>query len=174
MRPAALVFGALISTALSGFASGAHAFEREWHIGAAAGVAGGHGLSLSPALGAYAAYGISDVFDVRLELTARDYPLGNSGRPSALSTAAGLAYKIDVLRWVPWVGVYAGGLWLLSSAPSDLAWPKRELLLGAGAGLDYAFSRHFGAGATFRYDDALTQGNSSFEALLRAEYRWGW
>ena len=63
MRLAALVLGVGLSLALLGAAPQAHAFEREWHVGAGAGATSGNGLKLSPALAAYAAYGLSDVFD---------------------------------------------------------------------------------------------------------------
>jgi len=47
--------------------------------------------------------------------------------------------------------------------------------LGLGLGLDYAFSRQVAAGVTLRFDQALTRSSAStFDALLRVEYRWGW
>ncbi|HEX7451062.1 MAG TPA: hypothetical protein VF294_02190, partial [Polyangiaceae bacterium] len=47
----------------------AHAFEREWHVGGGLGAtAYPHYYSVGPALGVNAAYGISDVFDLKLEL----------------------------------------------------------------------------------------------------------
>lgn len=153
----------------------AHAFEREWHLGAAVGVAGGKGLSLSPAVGAYAAYGVSDVFDVRLEMTLRGYELAAAKDPYALSTMAGLTYKLDVLRWVPWAGVYVGYLAFLDTPANESKFKQRDVALGLGAGLDYAFSRDLGCGVTVRFDDSLgNSGASSFESLFRLEYRWGW
>ncbi len=175
MRLAALVLGVGSSLALYGAPRSAHAFEREWHLGGGAGVAGGNGLALSPALAAYAAYGLSDVFDARLELTARGYHFGSEQNPNALSAMVGVAYKLDVLRWVPWAGVYAGYLAFLEAPRQDLTFKQRDVALGFGVGLDYGFSRQLGVGITFRSDDALGRSDSSsFEALLRAEYRWGW
>ncbi len=47
----------------------AHAFEREWHVGGGLGATVyPHYYSTGPALGLNAAYGISDVFDLKLEL----------------------------------------------------------------------------------------------------------
>jgi hypothetical protein len=175
MRLAALVLGVGLSLALCGAARSAQAFEREWHLGAGAGVSNGQGLKLSPALAAYAAYGLSDVFDVRLELTARGYHVGSDQNPNALSGMLGVAYKLDVLRWVPWAGVYAGYLAFLGAPPAALAFKQRDIALGLGVGLDYGISRQLGVGVTLRFDDALTRsGASTFDALLRAEYRWGW
>src|SRR5262245_60114822 len=105
MRLAALVFGVGLSLAACSLSRGACAFERQWRLGAGVGVANGNGWSLSPAVAAYAAYGLSDVFDARLELTARGYHVGSAQNPNALSAMAGVAYKLDVLRWVPWAGV---------------------------------------------------------------------
>jgi hypothetical protein len=87
----------------------------------------------------------------------------------------GVAYKLDVLRWVPWAGVYAGYLAFLEQPRTDLTFKRHDLALGLGLGLDYAFTRKFGAGVTLRFDEALGRANTStFDALLRAEYRWGW
>jgi hypothetical protein len=152
----------------------ARAFERQWHVGAAAGIAGGHGLALAPALGAYAAYGLSDVFDARLELTARGYQIGSSKNPNAVTGMVGLVYKLDVLRWVPWGGVYAGYQALLRAPRAGLTFKERDVALGLGGGLDYSFSRELGCGASARVDQGLTVSEArSFEALLRFEYRWG-
>jgi hypothetical protein len=175
MRLAALVLGVGLGLGLLGAAPAAHAFEREWHLGAAAGVSNGQGLKLSPALGVYAAYGLSDVFDLRLELLARGYHVGSEQNPNALSGMLGLTYKLDVLRWVPWAGVYAGYLAFLDAPRADLTFKQRDVALGMGGGLDYGISRQLGVGVTVRLDEALTRSSSStFDALLRAEYRWGW
>jgi hypothetical protein len=175
MRRAALVLGARVSLGLLVAASSAHAFEREWHLGGGAGISSGSGLTLSPAVAAYVAYGLSDVFDARVELTARGYQIGSEQNPHALSAMAGVAYKLDVLRWVPWAGVYAGYLGFLEEPRAGLTFERHDVALGVGVGLDYAFTRKLGAGVTLRYDDALGRANTStFDALLRAEYRWGW
>lgn len=175
MRLAALVLGLGLSLGAGIAPRPAHAFERQWHLGGGAGVATGAGLSLSPAVAAYAAYGLSDVFDARVELTARGYDFGADSHPNALSAMAGVAYKLDVLRWVPWAGVYAGYLAFLDAPPATSEFKQRDAALGLGLGLDYAFSRNVGAGVTLRFDQALTRSSaSSFDALLRVEYRWGW
>jgi len=175
MRLAAGILGVGLALALSVMSGSASAFEREWHLGAAAGVSDGKGLGLSPALGAYAAYGLSDTFDARLELTARGYHIGAAENPNALSAMLGVAYKLDVLRWVPWAGAYVGYLGHLEAPRADLPFKQHDAALGLGLGLDYGFSRQLGLGVTLRFDQALSsQETSSFDALLRAEYRWGW
>jgi hypothetical protein len=174
MRSVPLILG-LAGLATIGTPRAALAFEREWHLGAGAGISSGSGLSTSPAIGAYAAYGLSDVFDFRAELTGRGYQIGASRDPHSLSAAAGLAYKLDVLRWVPWAGVYVGYVGFLKQPREGLPFARHDAAIGLGFGLDYAASRQLGLGVTLRYDDALTQaGATNFDALLRVEYRWGW
>ncbi len=175
MRRAALVLGLGFSLALCAAPRSAHAFEREWHLGVGGGVANGTSLTLSPALSAYAAYGLSDVFDARVELTARGYHAGSDQNPNALSAMVGVAYKLDVLRWVPWAGVYAGYLGFLEAPRAGLPFKRHDAALGLGLGLDYGISRKLGVGVTLRFDNALVDSNArTFDALLRAEYRWGW
>jgi hypothetical protein len=189
MRLAALLLAGGVWLAVGAAASHAQAFEREWHLGAAVGTASGKRLSLSPALGIYGAYGLSDVFDVRLEVTALGYGLAEKQDPYAISSSAGLVYKLDVLRWVPWAGVYAGYLTFLkeprplvkdplpgSNEPQvEISYNQRDVTLGFGVGLDYAFSRNFGLGVTLRGDNSLGAARlSTYQSLLRAEYRWGW
>jgi hypothetical protein len=87
---------------------------------------------------------------------------------------AGLVYKLDVLRWVPWGGVYAGYQTMLGAPPAELPFKRGDVTLGLGGGLDYAFSRQYGCGASARLDQGLTVAQArSFEALFRFEYRWG-
>lgn len=175
MRLVAGALGLGFALATSTLSVSASAFEREWHLGAGMGVADGSGLSLSPALGAYAAYGLSDVFDARIEVTARGYQLGSSENPYALTASAGLVYKLDVLRWIPWGGVYAGYNGFFEAPRLGLPYEQHDVVLGLGLGLDYAVTRSFGLGATLRFDIPLSHTDSElFDALLRAEYRWGW
>lgn len=196
MKLAALGIGVGLFGALCCAPRSAAAFEREWHLGGGLGVSNGSDLKLSPALAAYAAYGLSDAFDARVEVTARGYHLGTEQKPNAISAMAGIAYKLDVLRWVPWAGVYVGYLQFAEKArplqpctdpkskdaegkPADQlchdTFNERQAAIGLGLGLDYAFSRSFGVGVTLRFDDALvSQTAATFDALLRAEYRWGW
>ncbi|HEV8248263.1 MAG TPA: hypothetical protein VGP93_20950 [Polyangiaceae bacterium] len=153
----------------------AHAFERQWHLGGGAGVAfppGGY--SLGPALGAHAAYGISDVFDLRLELVGARH--AKSGEPSAnvFSGAFGIAYKLDVIEWVPYFGVLAGYQLVRPEPDPSGDLPGNSPSVGLIGGLDYGFSRSFGLGVCYRQDLLLSGGATSGLLLLRAEYRWGW
>jgi hypothetical protein len=153
----------------------AHGFERQWHIGAGAGISSANDLPLSPALQLYGAYGISDVFDARVELTARGYELMEDTSPYSASAMAGLAYKLDVIRWVPWAALYLGYQGFLSAPAAGAPFRQHDAAAAFGLGLDYAVSRELGLGVSLRYDQALSEAEGrSFDALLRAEYRWGW
>jgi hypothetical protein len=155
-------------------AGSARAFERQWHVGAAAGVSNAQTYSLSPAVGLYGAYGLSDVFDARLELTLRGYELTDAQNASAAAAMLGIAYKIDVIRWVPWVGLFGGYLGALKEPPADAPFPRHGGAVGVGLGMDYALTRKLGFGLTLRYDQVLSDADGRvFDALLRAEYRWG-
>jgi Outer membrane protein beta-barrel domain len=159
----------------------ASAFERQWHLGGGIGAAGfaSGPAKIGPALGLHAAYGLSDMFDLRAELTGsrhvRDDGLGNL---ELYSAAIGIAYKIDILEWVPYVGLFVGSyVW---GGPGAYANTTAFIGVSSAVGLDYATSRSFALGIQARYHgglndlpNSLTDG-SYYTALFRAEYRWGW
>lgn len=169
--------------ALGLFSRDARAFERQWHLGAGLGVAApASGYQLGGALGLHGAYGVSDVFDARVTLesslhrqrqrAATEPPIegDDSGLTSLSRASLGLAYKLDVIEWVPYFGVRAGGYYF-ASAPLK-PYSRGGGALGWMAGCDYSFSRNAALGVELSYDQLLPQG-TVFGALLRAEYRWG-
>ena len=159
----------------------AHAFEREWHVG------GGLGLtayplyySAGPALGMNAAYGISDVFDFKLELLGSYHGYTtDSHRPTdhaePFSAAVGLSYKLDVLQWIPYAAVLVGFQSIPGRLPAGDPFRRNDALGALVIGLDYAMTRNFGLGASFRTDLPLSSPSNgeSFTPMLRAEYHWG-
>ena len=177
----------------------ASAFERQWHVGGGLGVAAAPGYFLGPAGDIYAAYGLSDAFDLRTELSTsiqgrlrRDSSTGTpepDGTPAPdcrpapdgsipaecttafLSLKAVLAYKLDVIQWIPWIGPSVGGL-----ASGKQKWPFDALqpTVGFMAGLDYAWTRHFGMGLGVSGDYGFDQAAVYGAGYLRAEYHWGW
>jgi Outer membrane protein beta-barrel domain len=169
----------------------AAAFERQWHVGGGIGVtAYPHHFSAGPALGLNAAYGISDVFDLKLELlgsyhTFREGPRRPRQNAEPYSAVAGVSYKLDVLRWIPYGALLVGYQHIAGSLP--LAKPLRpddalakafrhdDALATLVVGLDYALSREWGVGASLRTDFLLTSSETggAFTTLLRAEYHWG-
>lgn len=157
----------------------AQAFERQWHLGAGLGGAllAGTDASLGPALGVHGAYGLSDVFDLKLDFITAPHSVAGE-RLWIHGVSAGLAYKIDVFEWVPYVGLGVGYYRLGPEPPSGLN--RDEPGLSVDLGLDYALTRQFGLGAQMRYHAFLSDPLASLERapwvslLLRAEYRWGW
>ncbi len=152
----------------------AGAFEREWHLGGGLGAADfiGSDEPIAPAACLYAAYGLSDMFDARLEFTGSRHPLDDGSHTVLYSGAAGIAYKIDVIEWVPYVGLLAG-YYSYDALSGGIGF-------STALGLDYAVSRNFGLGVQLRYHwttatvpTSLTEGEY-FTGFLRAEYRWGW
>jgi hypothetical protein len=161
--------------------SRAEAFEREWHLGGGLGVtAYPHHYSVGPALGLHAAYGISDVFDLKLELlgsdhTYRDSPKSESRSVLPYSAAVGLAYKLDVLQWIPYGGLLLGYQHSVGRLPIPAPFRRDDLLAALVLGLDYALSRDWGLGVSLRTDFLLTsrEPGGATTTLLRAEYHWG-
>jgi hypothetical protein len=154
--------------------SPALAFEREWHLGAGAGVAFPPGeYAMGPELAVHGAYGVSDVFDIRLELAGAKHAHDVLPDATVLSGAAGLAYKLDIIEWVPYGGVLAGYLWS-DQDPLVLDGLAPSVTLGLIVGLDYGFSRHFALGIAYREDFMLRDGSAYGSLFLRGEYRWGW
>ncbi|HEY3498799.1 MAG TPA: hypothetical protein VGK73_29110 [Polyangiaceae bacterium] len=191
----------LAATLLSLFATPAAAFEKQWHMGAGVGAAFAKEHSFGPAVNLYGAYGISDVFDVRLEaflstnagyVPAPTNP--NDRRPTWDGTFYGgklaLAYKLDVIEWIPYGGLTAGFLGVVpgrhEDLPDELAaleaappqarpFARAQFTGGVLLGLDYAVSRSFGLGLALSGDYAFGGGNGLYGAgFLRAEYRFGW
>jgi hypothetical protein len=171
-----IFLAALAALAVSLAAPRARAFEREWHLGGGLGLAAANGYQLGPAANLYAAYGISDVFDVRLELAASRHTLLHVPDATAPDNAfiyggkLALAYKLDVIQWIPYLALTAGYLRVTERvAPFTLGQPTVGLL----AGLDYAVSRNFGLGVAGSYDYAFHPGAAYASGFLRAEYRFG-
>jgi hypothetical protein len=148
-------------------ASPARAFERQFHLGGGLGAAQpSGGYDLGPALGIHAAYGLTDAFDLRLELQGSRNDVGTLP-VSFYGTRLGLAYKIDVMQLIPYAGVSAGGFAVVWEGGS-LARPSG----GAYFGLDYGMSPHFGLGALVNGDFIVVNPAVVVTTvLLRAEYR---
>lgn len=169
-----------VALALAFVAQPALAFERQWHLGGSLGAAiwADGGVPAGPALGAHGAYGLSDTFDLKLEVLASSHSRGSEAL-TWFGASTGLAYKLDVLRWVPYAGVQVGYYSLSGSLrPDPLSGGEPGMSIDLG--LDYAFSRRFGLGLELRYHGFLGDPLASLGAaplltgLLRAEYRWGW
>ncbi|MBW2453837.1 MAG: hypothetical protein JRI68_04980 [Deltaproteobacteria bacterium] len=184
--PAALL-GALLGLGAGGWCSEAQAYERQWRLGmdfgyaiagfpeaAAAGYGGGLHLT----------YGLTDVFNVRLhgDVTVFDLP---DPATSALiyNGALGVEYVVDIMRWVPTLGVLVGPVHVArqdaETADGEVTeYPDRWLLgLEIPLGLGYQLSRTFTIGLEGRYrllpfgeEDSPTHNLLGFGRL---EVVWG-
>jgi hypothetical protein len=174
-------FPLAVALVVVGSPGSARAFEREWHLGGGLGVtAYPHNYSAGPALGLNAAYGVSDVFDVKLELLGslngyQENAQSPREHAEPFSAAAGLSYKLDVLQWIPYGALLVGYQHVAGRLPVGEPFRRDDALVALVLGLDYAATRSFGLGASIRSDlrvSSLGQGQS-FTPMLRAEYHWG-
>jgi hypothetical protein len=149
----------------------AEAFERQWHLGAGAGaVAFADGYGVGPAVQLDAAYGISDMFDAKLELTASLHEGQEDSAVYSYAATGGLLYKLDVIEWVPYFGLLLGYDALLGEPGGDTGY----LVVSVPLGIDYAFSRAFAVGLEVKTSMLFGPALNGTEAVLaRAEYRWG-
>jgi hypothetical protein len=161
--------------ALVTLAPPAHAFEREWHLGGGVGGALVPDYPLGQAANVYAAYGLTDAFDARAEFWAsfheRTLQDGTVSKAAYSAAKLALTYKLDVIQWIPWLGVSAG---VLTAGTGLSPFGSAQLGLGAIAGLDYAWTRNFGLGLCFSADYGLTDTQVYGAGFLRAEYHFGW
>lgn len=184
-RARALAAGVALA-ALAG-AGEARAVERQHKIGAGpalaillvddkstASIGGGGGLHYS--------YGLTDQFLLMVEGSSavvaanqeQDTPETPRTRPARVDhAAAGVGYVLDILRWVPYFGVLAGGYYLSGGTlPDSLFLPGVELAVG----LDYQLSRSWAVGVAGREHLMVTKLStypSYTTVLMRLEYMWG-
>jgi hypothetical protein len=159
----------------------APAAEGQWHVGGGLGAAtfARTDSGFGPALGVQGAYELSDMFDIHLELSASQHSFVEGENTRFYGANAGFIYKIDVIEWVPYLGLYAG-IFRFDGEVIPAPLQQTELGIGVPLGLDYSFSRSFALGAQLRYHGFMSDPMDSigdapyFLALLRAEYRWGW
>jgi hypothetical protein len=157
----------------------AAAFERQWHLGGGIGAASYSGTEggIAPALGVHAAYGLSDMFDARVELLGSHHSTVSDQSLDVFSASAGVVYKLDVIEWIPYAGILAGYYYFSGEPVPEF---QHDFALSALLGIDYAWSRSFGVGVALRYHGFMLDAPRSFTdaayftGLLRAEYRFGW
>lgn len=178
--------GAIVC-ACGAFASSAGAVEREHRVGLDVGASvlsidDKSTVSLGGGVGAHWLYGLNDQFNLLVEGAGSLVALKETGdsstprtRPTSVShLAGGLAYTLDVIAWVPYFGVLAGGF-VLNGGTLDhaLVLPGAQLALG----LDYKVSRHWNVGVALRQTMFLVKTSTypSYSNLFaRIEYAWGW
>jgi len=181
-------FATALLAALLVLAVPAGAVERENAIGVDAGgailvVANKSSPDVGASVGVHYTYGLSDAFnlvaDAGWSLVALNEGLTDPTTPRTRPTNVthadvGLAYVLDVLRWVPWGALEIGG-YALDGGTLDGV----KVLPGVAVviGLDYRLNRSWSFGVSGRehllFTDMATY--PSFMQLLgRVEYVWGW
>ena len=171
------------------------AFERQWHAGGGVGLVElKRGDFSGAALGAELdlTYGLSDMFNAMFEASYSPHvltgpipgPVDMKGVPGpsvdvklpgkfeSLTTVAGVAYTLDVLRWIPYVGVLAGTSYVHGPKLSEVRFDWAIAL-----GLDYQVARPLSVGLALRWHDAPSKSDPDtmlFQAWLRAAYTWGY
>ena len=184
---ASIILGAL-SAAFAAFASPASALEREHHVGLDAGLSmlkidDKSSLSACCGIGGHYVYGLTDAFNFMAEGTfsavAFKEQLADEKTPHTRPTtvshvAAGIAYVLDVLTYVPYAGLLVGGYALGGGTlDSTLYLPGAEIALG----LDYKLTRKWTVGLAVRQTIFLAKTStypSYTNVFARFEYVWGW
>lgn len=185
-RARSAVVAPLVALGVLACAREARAVEHQHHLGLGGGLSmlkvdDKSTMSVGAGFELHYAYGLNDQFNFIAEGTSSIVALNEARganiprtRPSAVdSLALGGAYVIDVLRWVPYIGVLGSG-YSLGGGSLD------HSIIVAGvqvaAGLDYDITRHIAVGFAYRQHMLLSKMDtyptySTF--FLRAEYVWG-
>jgi opacity protein-like surface antigen len=158
-------------------ASRADAFERQWHAGVDLGLAA---ISWNDEIrsglggGIHVAYGLTDSYNLMLELGTSSHAI-YADRPvlRANHGALGMAYTLDVISWVPYVGLLVGG-YRFSGAELEEA--EHRLGFQGALGLDYRPSRSWAVGVQLRYHTFAQEPLQThyMTSFARFEWLWGW
>jgi hypothetical protein len=181
------IAGAPAFAAALALASPARAVEHEHHLGADLGgavlVVKDKGSSdIGGSLGVHYAYGLSDAFNLMIEgsysLLALHQDLDSPKTPrtfpaQAGSAGVGLGYVFDVLQWVPYAGVLAGGT-VFWGGTIDGATVLGDATVAIG--LDYRVTTGTSVGIALRQHFLTdpTTYPSFTQAFARFETTWGW
>jgi hypothetical protein len=170
---------ALVAVAATSVSTSAGAVEREHQVGLELGVpmlvvkGDKNTVASGASAGLHYTYGLSDAFNFVADADSGVLFLGIP-KPATLTHAdVGLAYVLDVLRWVPWGSAEVGGYGITGSSVGGTFLPGAALAVG----LDYRFDRSWAAGIVVREHLFFTNINlfpSLTEGFLRVGYTWGW
>lgn len=185
MKRSLLFAAAIILAAVAPRTAGA--VERQHHIGLGPSLStlvidDKSTASIGAGFALHYAYGLNDQFNLMVEVGSSVVAKGEKletpetprTRPATVDQAtAGVGYVIDVLEFVPYIGLL-GGAYRMDGGTLEngIFLPGFALALG----LDYQLSRHWALGAAVRQHMFLTHTStypSYTTALLRVEYMWG-
>lgn len=161
-RAAAIVAAVALATLAAATPTSARATERQWFFGGSAGYAfvdetykwwdGGF-------VAGEMRYGLTDAIDFAADVRLGFYPAAEQLLPSA---SVGLAYVLDVSRFVPSVGATIGLADAITyGCPEGFRPCGHELypVLGVPAAFDVRVTRHLLLGAHFQYGLFLVGGD---------------
>jgi hypothetical protein len=115
--------------------------------------------------------GVTDVVWLRASLGG-GLLLDAGSRVESGHGTVGLTYVLDVLRYVPYVTLGAGAIYLRgSSVEEDLSDPVQPLIQ-LGGGLDVLVDRELSYGVYARFESYLTR-TAFFSVGARVSWRWG-
>ena len=173
----------LVAAALL-MAGDARATEHQHHVGIDGGVAfisiaDKPTLSVGGGGGVHYTYGLTDAFNLLVEgafcaVALQEDPEPKHNRPTMIeNVGAGVAYTLDVTRWVPYIGLMVSGFSLHGGSVEDVRFALGGTIAG---GLDYQLTRHVALGLAVRQHFLFSDfGNypSYTQIFLRAEWVWG-
>jgi hypothetical protein len=178
------------STAVLVASRDAAAFERQWHAGGGLGIrptsiSGTDANGIAPLLVGNLTYGLTDQFDVYAEVGLSRPSFGPDSSKIALNNITGdlgIVYTLDVLRVVPFGGLFAG---VNHFTGASITLPTGEtrttdsatgLDLGVALGLRYQHDRSLAFGFDVRYHRPvlLPETTQSMGLFLSAAYTWGY
>jgi len=151
----------------------AGATEGTIQVGGRAGVQSLPERGAGPAVGAAGSYALGDMFDARLEVLAARHGLPTG--TDLVTAQLGLAYKLDVFEWVPWVAGLAGaGLFL--GEPGGAGERGVDPVMTLQLGVDYLVTRDLALLAEIRMGGAVAASLDLpiVAGTLGAAFRSGW
>ncbi|MBW2527873.1 MAG: hypothetical protein JRI23_27070 [Deltaproteobacteria bacterium] len=163
--------------------SSAHATEEQWRLGvdgtyAVAGLPEATAAGLGG--GIHGTYGLTDAFNLRVNADVTAFPLPEPSRLAWMwNTTAGLEYVIDILDWVPILGLLAGPVGLYRQGDGQVVPDSHHtyFALEIPLGLGYQITPEFTLGLEGRYRMLLIGSDvgpiNCLGTHLRAEYVWG-
>ena len=163
----------------------ADATEQQWRLGGDGGftIVGLPEGTLGGLLGgAHLTYGVSDAFNLRLNADTSWYALPAPATYAMLwNTSVGAEYVIDIMDWVPTLGMLVGPMGILrkgGQTEQALVEDRHDMYLGLefSLGIGYQLTRAFTFGVEGRYRLLVVGSDvgpiTSLCALARAEYVW--
>jgi hypothetical protein len=152
----------------------AHADEGESALSLNAAFAGFSVPDHSPAggsLGFDYERGITDILWIRASAGGAVFADGGSPAYGGYSEV-GITYVIDILRYVPYINLGVGGVYLQVEEPGDDFENGLKPLISVGAGVDLLTERGRSYGLFTRYESFLGR-SAFFLAGARMSWRWG-